>query len=287
MKREIRITNAITQREDESIEKYLSEVSKYKLITAEEEVELANNIKSGCKASFDKLVNANLRFVISVAKKYQGQGLSLSDLINEGNTGLIRAARDFNPTFGFKFITYAVGWIRQKITAAILEHAHPIRMPANVYGIITKKYKAIEKFKLENGFIPNDEQLSEITGLSIKHLKQSGTYKISFDVPVNGKNGESDDTFSDIFLDENQISTDKNLINNSLHADILRVMNSRLNYREKDIIVKFFGIGTNAPSSLEEIADIYDLSTERVRQIKQRAVKKLQGSSKILRQYLN
>jgi len=285
MRRQIKITPSITKRDEASFEKYLSDISKYELISAEQEVELTANIKNGCEISRQKLINANLRFVVSVAKTYQGQGLSLADMVNEGNMGLIRAAETFDASFGFKFITYAVGWIRQKISSAIADQSHLVRLPANVCSIISKKFKAIEKFKLLEGYIPSDEQLSEITGISKKHLKQNGTFQISFDVPLAGKNGDSDETYIDLFQDSNQEATDNLLQKSSLHTDIERVLR-QLPYREREIIKKNFGIGFN-PQTLEEIAFEYNLTRERVRQLRSRALKKLQGKSRLLKNYLN
>ena len=284
--RQLKITKSITNRESASLDKYLQEIGREDLITVEEEVELAQAIKKGDRQALEKLTRANLRFVVSVAKQYQNQGLSLPDLINEGNLGLIKAAEKFDETRGFKFISYAVWWIRQSILQALAEQSRIVRLPLNQVGSLNKINKAFQKFEQENERRPSTEELARELDLSVEKvtdsLKVSGRH-ISMDAPfVEGE----DNNLLDVFVNDDAPIADKTLINESLQKEINRAL-STLTDRESDIIKMFFGIGCQE-MTLEEIGDKFQLTRERVRQIKEKAIRRLRqdSRSKLLKSYL-
>ena len=287
--RQLKITKSITNRESASLDKYLQEIGREDLITVEEEVELAQKIRKGGvegNIALEKLVRANLRFVVSVAKQYQNQGLSLPDLINEGNLGLIKAAEKFDETRGFKFISYAVWWIRQSILQALAEQARIVRLPLNQVGSLNKISKAFSKFEQENERRPSPEELADQLEIPVDKisdtLKVSGRH-ISVDAPfVEGE----DNSLLDVLVNDDSPMADRTLVNESLSKGIDRAL-STLTDREKDIIQMFFGIGTQE-MTLEEIGDKFGLTRERVRQIKEKAIRRLRQSSrsKLLKSYL-
>ena len=278
--RQLKITKSITNRESASLDKYLQEIGREDLITVEEEVELAQKIRKGGvegNIALEKLVRANLRFVVSVAKQYQNQGLSLPDLINEGNLGLIKAAEKFDETRGFKFISYAVWWIRQSILQALAEQARIVRLPLNQVGSLNKISKAFSKFEQENERRPSPEELADQLEIPVDKisdtLKVSGRH-ISVDAPfVEGE----DNSLLDVLVNDDSPMADRTLVNESLSKEIDRAL-STLTDREKDIIQMFFGIGTQE-MTLEEIGDKFGLTRERVRQIKEKAIRRLRQSS--------
>ncbi|MDR3227356.1 MAG: RNA polymerase sigma factor RpoD/SigA [Prevotellaceae bacterium] len=284
--RQLKITKSITNRESASLDKYLQEIGREDLITVEQEVELAQRIRKGDQAALEQLTKANLRFVVSVAKQYQNQGLSLPDLINEGNLGLIKAAEKFDETRGFKFISYAVWWIRQSILQALAEQSRIVRLPLNQVGSLNKINKALAKFEQENERNPSTEELAEI--LEIPTDKVSDTMRVSgrhvsVDAPfVDGE----DNSLLDVLVNSDSPSADVGLLKESLTSEIDRAL-STLTDRERDIIKYFFGIGT-PELTLEEIGDKFDLTRERVRQIKEKAIRRLRQSSrsKLLKSYL-
>lgn len=284
--RQLKITKSITNRESASLDKYLQEIGREDLITVEEEVELAQAIKKGDRQALEKLTRANLRFVVSVAKQYQNQGLSLPDLINEGNLGLIKAAEKFDETRGFKFISYAVWWIRQSILQALAEQSRIVRLPLNQVGSLNKISKAFQKFEQENERRPSAEELATELDLSVEKvtdsLKVSGRH-ISMDAPfVEGE----DNSLLDVLVNDDAPVADRTLINESLQKEIDRAL-STLTERESDIIKMFFGIGCQE-MTLEEIGDKFQLTRERVRQIKEKAIRRLRqdSRSKLLKTYL-
>ena len=277
--RQLKITKSITNRESASLDKYLQEIGREDLITVEEEVELAQRIRKGDRAALEKLTRANLRFVVSVAKQYQNQGLSLPDLINEGNLGLIKAAEKFDETRGFKFISYAVWWIRQSILQALAEQSRIVRLPLNQVGSLNKISKAFSKFEQENERRPSPEELADELDIPVDKisdtLKVSGRH-ISVDAPfVEGE----DNSLLDVLVNDDSPMADRSLVNESL--------SSTLTDREKEIIQMFFGIGQQE-MTLEEIGDKFGLTRERVRQIKEKAIRRLRQSnrSKLLKSYL-
>jgi len=277
--RQLKIAKTITNRQISSLDKFLQDVSKEEMISAEEEVLLAQRIKNGDQLALDKLVKANLRFVISVSKQYQNQGLSLPDLINEGNLGLIKAAKRFDETRGFKFISYAVWWIRQSILQALAEQSRIVRLPLNQVGALNKikRESSLLEQKLERN--PTIDELSEIIGTSREKLCDliSISYKaISMDAPITE---DEDVNMIDIFVDESADATDKNIMQESLCDEIYRSL-SILSQREREIIALFFGIGQPHGYTLDEVAIRFDLTKERVRQIKDRALKRLKHSAK-------
>ncbi|MCH5226731.1 MAG: RNA polymerase sigma factor RpoD/SigA [Muribaculaceae bacterium] len=283
--RQLKITKSITNRESASLDTYLSEIGREELISPAEEVELAQRIKKGDHAALEKLTRANLRFVVSVAKQYQNQGLSLPDLINEGNLGLIRAAKKFDETRGFKFISYAVWWIRQSILQALAEQSRIVRLPLNQVGSLNKITKELSKFEQENQRRPSPEELADRLGMPVDKvadaLKVSGRH-ISVDAPFT--DGE-DNSLLDVLPNENSPMADRTLNQESLSREIDRAL-KQLYDRERDIIKMFFGIGY-PEMSLEEIGDKFGLTRERVRQIKEKAIKRLKGQkSKLLKSYL-
>ncbi len=285
--RQLKITKSITNRESASLDKYLQEIGREELITAEEEVVLAKKIKDGDQRALEKLTRANLRFVVSVAKQYQNQGLSLPDLINEGNLGLIKAARRFDETRGFKFISYAVWWIRQSILQALAEQSRIVRLPLNQVGSLNKINKAYSKLEQEFEREPSAEELADILDLPIDKvsdtMKVSGRH-VSMDAPF--ANGE-ESSLLDVLVNLDSPKADTGLMNESLSKEIDRAL-STLTERERDVVKLFFGIGLNHGLTLEEIGDKFDLTRERVRQIKEKAIRRLRHSSrsKLLQQYL-
>ncbi|MFN5183603.1 MAG: RNA polymerase sigma factor RpoD/SigA [Bacteroidota bacterium] len=285
--RQLKITKSITNRESASLDKYLQEIGREELITAEEEVALAKRIKEGDQWALEKLTKANLRFVVSVSKQYQNQGLSLPDLINEGNLGLIKAARRFDETRGFKFISYAVWWIRQSILQALAEQSRIVRLPLNQVGSLNKINKAFSKLEQEFEREPSAEELSEILDLPIDKvadtMKVSGRH-VSMDAPF--ANGE-ESTLLDVLVNGDSPRADIGLMNESLSREIDRAL-STLTERERDVVKLFFGIGVTHGLTLEEIGAKFDLTRERVRQIKEKAIRRLRHSSrsKLLKSYL-
>ena len=284
--RQLKITKSITNRESASLDKYLQEIGHEELISVEEEVELAQRIKQGDQAALEKLTRANLRFVVSVAKQYQNQGLSLPDLINEGNLGLIKAAEKFDETRGFKFISYAVWWIRQQILQALAEQSRIVRLPLNQVGSLNKINKELSKFEQEHERRPSADELAERLDLTPDKiqdtLRVSGRH-VSVDAPfVEGE----DNTLLDVMVNNDSPNADSSLISESLSTEIDRAL-STLPSRESDIIRLFFGIG-GQELTLEEIGDKFGLTRERVRQIKEKAIRRLRNSSKskLLKSYL-
>jgi len=284
--RQLKITKSITNRESASLDKYLQEIGKEELITVEEEVELAQRIKKGDRAALEKLTRANLRFVVSVAKQYQNQGLSLPDLINEGNLGLIKAAEKFDETRGFKFISYAVWWIRQSILQALAEQSRIVRLPLNQVGSLNKINKAFSKFEQEYERTPAPEELAEALELPKEKvadtLRVSGRH-VSVDAPfVDGE----DNSLLDVLVNNDSPNADNALINESLSREVDRAL-ATLTERERDIIKLFFGISTQE-MTLEEIGEKFGLTRERVRQIKEKAIRRLRHTSrsKLLKTYL-
>ena len=284
--RQLKITKSITNRESASLDKYLQEIGREPLIPVDEEVELARMIRNGDRAALEKLVRANLRFVVSVAKQYQNQGLSLPDLIDEGNLGLIKAAEKFDETRGFKFISYAVWWIRQSILQALAEQSRIVRLPLNQVGSLNKINKAYQRFEQEHERKPSAEELAELLDIPVDKiadtLKMSGR-QVSVDAPfVEGE----DNSLIDVMVNEDSPNADHSLINESLPREIDRAL-ATLPAREADIIRKFFGIGV-PEKTLEEIGIEFHLTRERVRQIKEKAIRHLKSSSRsrILKTYL-
>ena len=284
--RQLKITKSITNRESASLDKYLQEIVKEDLITVEEEVELAQRIRKGDQEALEKLTKANLRFVVSVAKQYQNQGLSLPDLINEGNLGLIKAAEKFDETRGFKFISYAVWWIRQSILQALAEQSRIVRLPLNQVGSLNKINKAFARFEQEHERVPSPEELA--SELELPREKVTDTLRvagrhISVDAPF--ADGE-DNSLLDVLVNPDSPNADRGLINESLATEVDRALET-LTERERDIIRYFFGIGCSE-MTLEEIGEKFDLTRERVRQIKEKAIRRLRHSSrsKLLKSYL-
>ncbi|PTL32663.1 RNA polymerase subunit sigma [Prevotella sp. oral taxon 376] len=285
--RQLKITKSITNRETQSLDKYLQEIGQEDLITVEEEVELAQKIREGDHKALEKLTKANLRFVVSVAKQYQNQGLSLPDLINEGNLGLIKAAEKFDETRGFKFISYAVWWIRQSILQAIAEQSRIVRLPLNQVGSVNKINRLLNKFEQENERRPSIDEIAENIDLPEDKiedaLKVNNNRHVSVDAPF--MDGE-DNSLLDILPNNDAPLADKELVMDSLREEISRAL-STLNERERNIIECFFGI--NQPEmTLEEIGDKFQLTRERVRQIKEKAIRKLRKNTKnkLLKSYL-
>ncbi len=283
--RQLKITKSITNRESASLDKYLQEIGREELISVSEEVELAQRIKKGDHAALEKLTKANLRFVVSVAKQYQNQGLSLPDLINEGNLGLIRAAKKFDETRGFKFISYAVWWIRQSILQALAEQSRIVRLPLNQVGSLNKITKELSKFEQENERRPSPEELAERLDMPVDKIsdtmKVSGR-SISVDAPfVEGE----DNSLLDVLPNDDSPMADHSLNQESLSKEVDRAL-KQLYDREREILKMFFGIGCQE-MTLEEIGEKFDLTRERVRQIKEKAIRRLKGQkSKLLISYL-
>ncbi|MCD7722067.1 MAG: RNA polymerase sigma factor RpoD/SigA [Prevotellaceae bacterium] len=284
--RQLKITKSITNRESASLDKYLQEIGREELVSVEEEVELAQRIRKGDAAAKEKLTRANLRFVVSVAKQYQNQGLSLPDLINEGNLGLIKAAEKFDETRGFKFISYAVWWIRQSILQALAEQSRIVRLPLNQVGSLNKISKAYSQFEQENERRPSVDELAERLDMPAEKIsdtiKVSGRH-VSVDAPfVEGE----ENSLLDVLVNEDSPMADRSLVNESLSREIDRAI-STLSAREKEILQMFFGIGRQE-MTLEEIGDEFNLTRERVRQIKEKAIRRLRNNSKskLLKSYL-
>ena len=283
--RQLKITKSITNRESASLDKYLQEIGREELISVDQEVELAQRIRQGDERALNRLVKANLRFVVSVAKQYQNQGLSLPDLINEGNLGLIKAAQKFDETRGFKFISYAVWWIRQSILQALAEQARIVRLPLNQVGSLNKISKALSKFEQENERRPSAEELSQELDMPVEKiadtLKVSGRH-ISVDAPfVDGE----DNTLLDVLTNDDSPMADSTLNYESLSKEVDRALD-QLTPRESEILRMFFGIGCQE-MTLEEIGAKFDLTRERVRQIKEKAIRRLKGQkSTNLKPYL-
>jgi RNA polymerase primary sigma factor len=285
--RQLKITKSITNRESQSLEKYLQEIGREELITAEEEVRLARKIKEGDQNALDRLTKANLRFVVSVAKQYQNQGLSLPDLINEGNLGLIKAAKRFDETRGFKFISYAVWWIRQSILQALAEQSRIVRLPLNQVGSLNKISKAYSKLEQEFEREPSPDELAKILDIPTEKIadtmRVSGKH-VSMDAPfVQGE----DNSLIDVLENHDSPRADMLLMNESLQKEIERSL-STLTEREREVIKLFFGIGMQHGLTLEEIGAKFDLTRERVRQIKEKAIRRLRhkSRSRLLKAYL-
>ncbi|HTA82005.1 MAG TPA: sigma-70 family RNA polymerase sigma factor [Bacteroidia bacterium] len=286
--RQLKITKSITNRESASLDKYLQEIGREELITAEEEVILAKKILDGDERSLEKLTRANLRFVVSVAKQYQNQGLSLPDLINEGNLGLIKAAKRFDPTRGFKFISYAVWWIRQSILQALAEQSRIVRLPLNQVGSLNKLNKTFSRLEQQFEREPLPEELSEILDLpmdKVKDTMQLSGKHVSVDAPF--ANGDDNNSLLDVLVNHDSPRADSMLIKESLKREIERSL-STLSEREKEVIKLFFGLDVPHPLTLEEIGAKFDLTRERVRQIKEKAIRRLRHTSrsKLLKAYL-
>ncbi len=285
--RQLKITKSITNRESQSLDKYLQEIGREELISVDDEVKLAQKIRNGDRKALDKLVSSNLRFVVSVAKQYQNQGLSLPDLINEGNLGLIKAAEKFDETRGFKFISYAVWWIRQAILQALAEQSRIVRLPLNQVGSLNKINKALSRFEQENERRPSPEELAEELDMPMDKvadtIKISGRH-VSVDAPfVEGE----DNSLLDVLPNDDSPVADSTLLDESLATEINRALDAMLCEREREIVKKFFGIACQE-MTLEEIGDEFGLTRERVRQIKEKALKKLRQNPKklILKTYL-
>lgn len=290
--RQLKISKSITNRDTASLDRFLADIGKEAMITADEEVELARRIKAGDEEALEKLTKSNLRFVVSVAKQYQNQGISLQDLINEGNIGLIKAAKRFDETRGFKFISYAVWWIRQAILQAIADQSRIVRLPLNQVGTINKIKKEIARLEQELQRPPTFDEISEAIDLpeyKIAEIMKMNTYTQSIDSPIAP---DEDTKFIDVFIYDNDDDTDTHLMKESLSVEIKNVLSS-LTEKEQDILKLFYGIDSSHEYTLDEIGDRYDLSRERVRQIKERALKRLrqecmrqEQKNKTLKMYL-
>ena len=285
--RQLKITKQVTNRETASLDKYLQEIGKVDLITADEEVELAQRIKAGDQTALEKLTKANLRFVVSVAKQYQNQGLTLPDLINEGNLGLIKAAKRFDETRGFKFISYAVWWIRQSILQALAEQSRIVRLPLNKIGSINKINKMFAFLEQENERPPSAEEIAKKLDMTVNDVKESmknSGRHVSMDAPLI--EGE-DSNLYDVLNSGESPNPDKKLLHESLRIEINRALET-LTPREADVVKLYFGLGEHQPMTLEEIGETFDLTRERVRQIKEKAIRRLKHTSrsKILMSYL-
>ena len=285
--RQLKITKSITNRETASLDKYLQDIGREELITADEEVQLAQKIKTGDQDALEKLTKANLRFVVSVAKQYQNQGLSLPDLINEGNLGLIKAAKRFDETRGFKFISYAVWWIRQSILQALAEQSRIVRLPLNQVGSLNKIKKASSKLEQKFERPPSPDEIAdhlELPEHKISFAMKISTRYISMDAPLTQ---DEDMKFLDVFVSDDNPVTDSDLMHESLGKEIARSL-STLSEKERDVINLYYGIGANHEHTLEEIGTKFDLTRERVRQIKEKAIRRLKHNSrsKLLKFYL-
>ena len=285
--RQLKITKQVTNRETASLDKYLQEIGKVDLITAEEEVELAQKIRAGDENALDKLTKANLRFVVSVAKQYQNQGLTLPDLINEGNLGLIKAARRFDETRGFKFISYAVWWIRQSILQALAEQSRIVRLPLNKIGSINKTNTMYTFLEQANERVPSAEEIAKELDMTVSDVKESmknSGRHVSMDAPL--VEGE-DSNLYDVLRSGESPNPDRNLLHESLRTEIERALET-LTPREADVVRLYFGLGEKHAMTLEEIGETFDLTRERVRQIKEKAIRRLKHTSRsrILKTYL-
>jgi RNA polymerase primary sigma factor len=288
--RQLKITQSVTNRSEKSVDKYFSDISRIPMITADREIELAQLIRGGDEAALTELVMANLRFVVSVAKQYQNQGMSLPDLINEGNLGLIKAARRFDETRGFKFISYAVWWIRQSILQGVAEHSRLIRIPLNKIGLQNKLAKSIDKLEQELGRYPSQDEIMEFMGVEEKEMNDlmsaiSGSKPKSYDASMTSDEGAA--PLLDVLINESVESADNVLLTESLDFDVKRAL-ATLTPNESSVIDKFFGLSNRTPMSLDEIGDYMDLTRERVRQIKEKAIRRLRynGRASILKKYL-
>ncbi|MBI9068786.1 MAG: RNA polymerase sigma factor RpoD/SigA [Salinivirgaceae bacterium] len=285
--RQLKITKQVTNRDTQSLDKYLHEIGKEELLTADEEVELARRIKQNDQPALDKLIRGNLRFVVSVSKQYQNQGLSLPDLINEGNLGLIKAAQRFDETRGFKFISYAVWWIRQSILQALAEQARIVRLPLNKIGSINKINKTLSRLEQEFEREPTAEEIAKTLDIQPEDVKKalmSSNRHISMDAPLQqGEEG----TMYEVMSNKDMPLPDRALINDSLKKEIERTLTT-LSQREADILRFYFGLNNTPPHTLEEIGEKFDLTRERVRQIKEKAIRKLKQTSRCrnLKSYL-
>ncbi len=285
--RQLKITKSITNRNTASLDKYLQEIGKEDLITAEQEVELARRIKAGDEIALEKLTKANLRFVVSVAKQYQNQGLSLPDLINEGNVGLIKAAKRFDETRGFKFISYAVWWIRQSILQALAEQSRIVRLPLNQVGSLNKIKKTSSKLEQRFERPPSAHEIAdelEVPGHKIDSALKIATRYVSMDAPLAA---DEDTKFLDVFVPKDSPNTDEYLMQESLGREIQRSL-ATLSEKERDVINMYYGIGLNHSLTLEEIGSKFNLTRERVRQIKEKAIRRLRHTSRsrLLKAYL-
>lgn len=285
--RQLKITKQVTNRETASLDKYLQEIGKVELITAEEEVELARRIKAGDREALEKLTKANLRFVVSVSKQYQNQGLSLPDLINEGNLGLIKAAQRFDETRGFKFISYAVWWIRQSILQALAEQSRIVRLPLNKIGSINKINKAYARLEQEHEREPDAAEIADMLDIPETEVKESlrnSGRHVSMDAPLIQ---DEENTLYDVLRSDETNTPERELMTESLRKEIDRAI-STLTPREADVIRLYFGLNSKHPMTLEEIGEKFDLTRERVRQIKEKAIRRLKHTSrsKILKSYL-
>ena len=284
--RQLKISHSITNRDNSSFEKYLQDISKEPMITPDEEVELAQQIKAGSKAALDKLVRANLRFVVSVAKQYQNQGLGLQDLINEGNLGLIKAAKCFDETRGFKFISYAVWWIRQSISHAIADQSRIVRLPVNQLGAVNRIKKEISRLEQIYNRPPTIEEISEVVDLptdKIAEILKISTRHLSMDAPVNN---DDDTVFIDTFVSDDVAHTDSLLLKESLDREISRSLEV-LDEKERELICMFFGINKSHEYTLDEIGEIFNMTREGARQMKEKALKKLRkNGAKRLKSYI-
>ncbi len=285
--RQLKITKQVTNRETASLDKYLQEIGKVDLITAEQEVELARRIKQGDRIALEKLTKANLRFVVSVSKQYQNQGLSLPDLINEGNLGLIKAAQRFDETRGFKFISYAVWWIRQSILQALAEQSRIVRLPLNKIGSINKINKAAARLEQSFEREPNQKEIAselEMTENEVKESQRNAGRHVSMDAPLIQ---DEDNTMYDVLRSDEGPTPETGLLYESLRKEIDRAVQT-LTQREADVVKLYFGLGEGHPMTLEEIGEKFDLTRERVRQIKEKAIRRLKHTSrsKILKSYL-
>jgi len=276
--RQLKITNKITTRESLALDKYLNDIGKIPMLNAEEEAELARRIRGGDEAALERLTKANLRFVVSVAKQYQNQGLSLSDLINEGNVGLMKAGKRFDETKGFKFISYAVWWIRQSILQAIVEYSRIVRLPLNKVGSYNKVNEAYLSFVQEFEREPTNEELAELLGMTPKEvsnmLKGNGRH-LSVDAPLSGEDGDS--TMLDLLANEQDMTPDGRLMDQSLKEEVQNGL-SILSPREVEVLSSYYGLNGHKSLTLEEIGELYGLTRERVRQIKERAIRRLRKS---------
>jgi len=285
--RQLKITKQVTNRDTPSLDKYLQEIGKVELISPEEEVMLARRIKSGDTDALRKLVKSNLRFVVSVAKQYQNQGMSLPDLINEGNLGLMKAAQRFDETRGFKFISYAVWWIRQAILQSLAEQARIVRLPVNKIGSINRINRTFARLEQEYEREPSSQEIAETLEMiteEVKEVLKTNGRTVSMDAPINV---EEENNMYDVLQSNDTPSPDKNLINESLAFEIERAL-STLSTRESKVLKLYFGLGMKHPYTLEEIGEKLDLTRERVRQIKEKAIKRIQFTTRcrILKSYL-
>lgn len=276
--RQLKITNKITSRESLALDKYLNDIGKIPMLNAEEEADLARRIREGDQEALERLTESNLRFVVSVAKQYQNQGLSLSDLINEGNVGLMKAARRFDETKGFKFISYAVWWIRQSILQGIVEHSRIVRLPLNKVGSYNKVNQAFVSFVQEFEREPTHEELAEIleiTPREVANMLKGGGRHVSVDAPMSGEDGDS--TMLDVISSGEDMSPDGDLMDESLKDEVQQSL-SILSPREVEVLSSYYGLNGHKPLTLEEIGELYNLTRERVRQIKERAIRRLRKS---------